>query len=144
VSVILRPLQLARPPSKGLTAIASIWDSGPIMQRLSYSGAKTIFYVPRRHGRLGTSVVARVRCWNVVSQQRSRRNNFNPRLGDCRGMYSCRSILPWGLYAAQLLWLRSATGFRAAQHAPAKFPSFSFHVLCHLRPISLRAGSVLG
>jgi hypothetical protein len=144
VPIILRPLRPPQPPSKGLTAIASMWDSDAIMQRLSYSGAKTIFYVPRRHGRLGTAVIARVCCWNVVSQQHSRCNNFNSNLGDCRGIYSCRSILPWGLYAAQLLWLRSATGFRAAQYPPAKFPSFSLHVLCHRRPIPLRAGSILG
>src|SRR5215467_12387823 len=95
------------PPSKGLRADTSLWDSRVLLHRLPLDVAKTVFDVPRWRGRLGAPAPAPV-CWrNARSQLHPRCNCLHSQMGDCGSSHPCGILHPWGVYPDQLLHLRS-------------------------------------
>jgi hypothetical protein len=132
-----------QPPSKGLFAIASIWVSAAIVERLSYSGAETLFDVPRWRRRLGTVAFACL-CRGRAGSRRRRRKPLNPHLGDGRIKRRCRGVLLGRVYSDQLQPLGFDTGLHLGVDTRTGCFSICFLILRYCSSILVGAGSIFG
>lgn len=91
---------------------------------------------------MGTLPLARLSCRNAFSQHHFGRNCFDSHLGNWRGSYPGRNILPRGVYAGDLWHFRCAADLRATSRPQSKCSPFCLLFLRHRRSLPFGPGSI--